>query len=184
MPHRAGPKGGNANVRADLIEAACALYAEKGLDPVSLREIAERAGVNQAMIRHYFTDKFGFEKALLDLGGQAILAEVPEDEDFETTFRAAVSSLQKMPWFTVLRVRNIYLSDTHREYINTQYFSVLMGRFARALGKPSELDLLCVASMLEMPDVARNVTTDGFDVKFSKNFAKSYASHVAKLMSR
>ena len=112
------------------------------------------------------------------------MAEVPDNEDFEATFAAAVSALQKMPWFTVLRLKNVYLSDAHRKYLNEEYFNELMARFARAIDNPSELDLLCVASMMEMPDVARNVTTDGFPAKFKKNFPEVYAKHVATLLGR
>ncbi len=184
MSQRPGPKGSNADVRGDLIKAGCELYAIKGLEPVSLREVADLAGVNQAMIRHYFKDKFGFEKALLDLGGQTLLEAVPENADFETTFRSAVEAFNEMPWFTVLRVKNVLIGDSHRKYVTELYFAELMARFAKALGTDSELDLMSVASLLEMPDIARNVTTDGFKVKFKKSFSKHYASHVASLLQK
>jgi len=40
-----------------IIEAARELFAEKGFDAASLREIAERAGVSKALIVWYFSSK-------------------------------------------------------------------------------------------------------------------------------
>ena len=43
--------------RARILEAARKLIAEKGVDGTSMRNIAEMAGVNQAMIHYYFRSK-------------------------------------------------------------------------------------------------------------------------------
>ena len=182
MPRRSGPKGGNVDVKTDLLDAACILYEQKGLEHVSLREIADRAGVNQAMIRHYFGDKHGFEQALLDKGYQTLLSSMPEQEGFEETFRAAVSALNKMPWFTLLRLRIVLVGDTHRDYIWGKYFPKLLERLSTSLPADSPFDLLCVMAMLDMPQVARKTVGPAFQIKFDDDFAASYAAHVTGLI--
>ncbi|OFZ80605.1 MAG: hypothetical protein A3K03_10035 [Bdellovibrionales bacterium RIFOXYD1_FULL_44_7] len=53
-----------------ILVAARALFAEKGYRATSIREIAAKAGVNSALIQHYFSGKLGLldeiSKELLD----------------------------------------------------------------------------------------------------------------------
>ncbi len=48
-----GAPVGPEEVRAAVVEAAATLFAHKGVDAVSLRDIAQRADVNLALIRRY-----------------------------------------------------------------------------------------------------------------------------------
>lgn len=59
-----GPTGRDAVVDA-LIESATALFAERGLDDVSVREIAAAAGVNHALVFRHFGTKAGLLRAVL-----------------------------------------------------------------------------------------------------------------------
>ena len=51
--------------RAELIAAATPLFATKGLNGVSTRELAQAAGNNLAMIAYYFGGKNGLYEAVL-----------------------------------------------------------------------------------------------------------------------
>lgn len=69
--------------RKRLLDAAEAEFAAKGFAGARLREVAQSAGVQQALIHHYFTDKGGLyrevlERALEDTtaGTWAILGKV------------------------------------------------------------------------------------------------------------
>ncbi len=63
---------GPVAVRAGLIAAAGELFAARGAAAVSVREIADRAGVNHGLIHHYFHSKQGLVEATLDeLAAQA-----------------------------------------------------------------------------------------------------------------
>jgi AcrR family transcriptional regulator len=67
----ARPRGEQA-VRASLIDAATELFAERGPGSVSVRQIAEAAGVNHGLVHHYFGSKDGLVTAVLDeLSAQA-----------------------------------------------------------------------------------------------------------------
>ncbi|AJY47537.1 TetR/AcrR family transcriptional regulator [Martelella endophytica] len=50
-------RAGDAERRADLIEAMLDCIAEGGLQHATVREVAERAGVSGGLIRHYFETK-------------------------------------------------------------------------------------------------------------------------------
>jgi AcrR family transcriptional regulator len=43
--------------RAEILEAATALFADKGVDRTTMQEIATRAGISAGSIYHYFVDK-------------------------------------------------------------------------------------------------------------------------------
>lgn len=52
-----GRRVGDSGTRAAILEAAQDLFAERGYDGASIRAIATDAGVDPALIRHFFTDK-------------------------------------------------------------------------------------------------------------------------------
>lgn len=53
-----------ASARQKLLHAALRLFANKGFDGASTRDIAEMAGVNVSSIRYYFGDKLGLYQAV------------------------------------------------------------------------------------------------------------------------
>lgn len=54
---KAGRRPGNADTRAEIITAARAAFHELGYEKASIRGIAKRAGVDPALVHHYFADK-------------------------------------------------------------------------------------------------------------------------------
>ena len=61
-PKRAGT---DLDTRADILSAARRVFARRGFDGASLREVAEAAGVNKAMIYYHFRDKVDLYRAVL-----------------------------------------------------------------------------------------------------------------------
>lgn len=55
--HPGGRRPGDSGTRAAILEAARRQFAEHGYDGASLRAIAGAAGVDAALIRHFFGDK-------------------------------------------------------------------------------------------------------------------------------
>ena len=53
------------DAREKLLAAATRLFAEKGFAGVSIRQLAETAGVNSAMISYYYSGKEGLYEAVL-----------------------------------------------------------------------------------------------------------------------
>ena len=53
----AGRRPGNADTRGEIVEAAKRVFADKGYDGTSLRGVAREAGVDPALVHHYFDGK-------------------------------------------------------------------------------------------------------------------------------
>lgn len=68
------------NTKDRLLEAACHIFAERGYEKASLRDICEAAGVNNAAVNYHFDGKKGLyvETIKLACGGRSILDEVPD----------------------------------------------------------------------------------------------------------
>jgi AcrR family transcriptional regulator len=54
---RSGRRPGNQDTRSSILEAARSAFAEKGFDHASIRSIAAGAGVDAALVHHYFGTK-------------------------------------------------------------------------------------------------------------------------------
>jgi len=52
-----GRRPGNSDTRAEIVDAARGVFSEHGYAESSMRAIARRAGVDPALIHHYFADK-------------------------------------------------------------------------------------------------------------------------------
>jgi TetR/AcrR family transcriptional regulator len=91
--------------RDNLIAVSIPLFAMKGLNGVSVREVAKAAGVNLSMISYYFDGKEGLYAAVL-AEQFAVLGKLDEIEQMETSalhkfelyVRATVSRYRKNPY--------------------------------------------------------------------------------------
>ncbi|MFF4761621.1 TetR family transcriptional regulator [Streptomyces sp. NPDC001292] len=57
MRRRSGRRPGKPDTRGAILEAARATFAERGYDGSSIRQIAASAGVDPALVHHYFGSK-------------------------------------------------------------------------------------------------------------------------------
>lgn len=57
MARRTGRRPGNPDTREAILTAARATFAERGFDAASIRSIATAAGVDPALVHHYFGSK-------------------------------------------------------------------------------------------------------------------------------
>jgi AcrR family transcriptional regulator len=65
---RRGRRPAGADTKTALVEAARAVFSEQGYEGATVRAIAKRAGVDPAMVNHWFGGKEGlFAKAVLQL---------------------------------------------------------------------------------------------------------------------
>jgi AcrR family transcriptional regulator len=66
-PRRRGRRPGGADTRAQLLDAARVEFAERGYEGATVRRIADRAGVDAAMVNHWFGGKEALFTASLDI---------------------------------------------------------------------------------------------------------------------
>lgn len=63
----AGRRPGHPETRAQILEAARAEFAARGYNATTIRQVARRAGVDPALVYHYFAQKASLFVACLDL---------------------------------------------------------------------------------------------------------------------
>ncbi|MGK3207403.1 TetR family transcriptional regulator [Amycolatopsis sp. MEPSY49] len=94
---RRGRRPAGQDTRTALIEAARAVFAENGYDGATVRAIATRAGVDAAMVNHWFGGKEGlFAQAVLKLPFDplellGVLRDGPDDELGERIVRTFIT---------------------------------------------------------------------------------------------
>jgi AcrR family transcriptional regulator len=64
---RPGRRPGSADTRGEILLAARKTFAEKGFDKATIRGIAREAGVDPALVHHYFATKEGVFVAAMHL---------------------------------------------------------------------------------------------------------------------
>lgn len=114
----AGRPAGNEGekVKADLMDAARRHFLQREFKAVSVREIAESAGVNGAMVNYYFGSKQGLYMAMVDelLNSlEASLAELGGDEALSVTefSRAYTQVLLENPWWPNFLLREVLMKE-------------------------------------------------------------------------
>lgn len=80
-----------AATRRRLLEAARDLFAERGYEAATVRDIAARAGANQALLFRYFGSKQKLLAEVVAQGGLERLQTTPPEQLFETALRSMLS---------------------------------------------------------------------------------------------
>jgi AcrR family transcriptional regulator len=93
------PPRGKEQVKAALIAAGIELFSKRGIKAVSVRDLAECAGVNHSLVFRHFGDKHGLVKAVFEQRfsklGQFGPAQVTDgDKMLETSIRATMQDQQ------------------------------------------------------------------------------------------
>lgn len=86
---------GDLTARANIRNAALRLFAERGHDAVTVREIAAAAGVSPALVVHHFGSKDGLRAAVDDYAAQAF------DTLFQMDDQALAEALTGDGWGSV-----------------------------------------------------------------------------------
>ncbi len=129
---KAGRPQKNLDVRQLLIEHARDLFVVQPYDKVSTRLIADRAGVNIAMIRYYFGSKAGLFEAMLretlrpmQLQMQRLVEE-SSHENFLDLMRTYYKEMVKVPKFPrlIAQVMNMPPSEVQRELLEKVFLDV------------------------------------------------------------
>ncbi|GAA5209910.1 TetR family transcriptional regulator [Microbacterium kyungheense] len=64
---RGRPRGGRTEAREQILAAAATEFGDRGYDGATIRTIAERAGVDSALVHHYFGTKADLFAAAIDI---------------------------------------------------------------------------------------------------------------------
>ena len=184
-------------VRDALLGAAGRLFAEHGASGVSLRRVAEAAGVTPAMVHYYFGGKDGLSDALLDQVLARLLERVREvvaaGGALPDLIAVLVGTFGREPWIPVMIVREVLAEGgRYRERFISGYASELAellpgllrqdiaeGQF-RADLDPT-LATLSLMGLTLMPFVARPVAERVFALAYDDDFLARFAAHTHRL---
>lgn len=201
-PGRPTGRDGGRDIREALLEVAGELFSERGVNEVSLRELARAAGVTPAMVHYYFGDKQGLYEALLERALSRVLARVreiaaAEREDLGEIadfLRVVVGALSSERWIPSLIIREV-IADTGRfreRFIRdfaSQIARIVPGVLGRELAAGRlrrDLDLpLAFVSLLGMiawPFAARPVLERVLGLDFeAEDFPERFSEHTRRL---
>jgi AcrR family transcriptional regulator len=95
-----GRRRGSADSRAEIVTAAGREFIERGYDGASFRGIARRAGVDAALVHHYFTDKAELftESIQAPIRPDRLVAEIlkgPREQVGENLIRALLTTVEQ-----------------------------------------------------------------------------------------
>jgi AcrR family transcriptional regulator len=120
-----------SDMRSQLLEAAAELFAERGYDAVSMRDIAKVVGVTQANLYYHFRDKADLIQATL-----AQVFEAAEGQEAWLSIRPEERLEAFVRWFVrTLMTDRIFARLLHRELLD---------------GDASRVDALC-RTVLQRP---------------------------------
>jgi AcrR family transcriptional regulator len=98
--------GGERDAEEVILEAAHEVFVRRGTAGARMREIADAAGVNQALLHYYFRSKEGLARAVFGRAArrlmpavlQALGSDLPLDEKVERVIDTEMEVLGKHPY--------------------------------------------------------------------------------------
>ncbi|GIH92969.1 TetR family transcriptional regulator [Planobispora siamensis] len=140
---RPGRRPGSADTRGEILAAARKIFAEKGYDKATIRGIAREAGVDPALVHHYFASKDGIFVAAMELPVNPeefvpLLTAGPREEIGERLVRFILTitsdAQARQPVLALMRtaMTNEQVVGMVREFMT----HALLAKVAEALGVP------------------------------------------------
>lgn len=120
----------SAATRAALLDAARALFAERGYDGTTVRGVAERAGVNQALLFRYFGNKESLFAEAVSEQALAPLSEGPPETLLERLLLTMFGDAPGSAMFVSVLTSEGPASETVRTELGAAYraaFAALAG---------------------------------------------------------
>ncbi len=193
------PAGGDSDkVRGDLINAARQHFLAREFKAVSVRQIAESAGVNGAMVNYYFGGKKGLYLAMVE----AVLNELDEglsslNTDSEITLADFGHSysivLARNPWWPNFMIREVIFSDGEvREAVIEKFGSIIGPRLFHLVQQQidkgnyrddlnPQLAIISFMGMTIFPFLARPVIEQVFGLNLDEAMVSAIAQHNQQL---
>lgn len=189
------------DVRAELLKAARELFSTRVFKAVSVRQIADRAGVNAAMVYYYFGDKRGLYIAMVEgviapMSASLATLEKSHYQSIEQFITVYTQVLAHNPWWPNFVIREVlYGEPEFRDLVINrlkQYMAPrLLGIISNEIGDGhfrQDLDaglvLLSLMGMTVFPFLAQPVIAGALDITVDENLANRLATHTTQLFLR
>ena len=160
-----GRRPGGVDTRAAIIDTARAQFADAGYEATSLRGIARGAGVDPALVHHYFGGKAQLFAAVMDIPADPAelirrVVEGPRQQVGEAlvrTFLSVWDSPEGKPRFQAL-MRSAVTHDEAarmlREFLTKEVFGRVVHGLARDGEAPGDLELRAGMAASQMVGLA------------------------------
>lgn len=186
-------------VRARLGAAARELFGSRGFAAVTVREVAERAGVTPAMVNYYFRGKHGLFRAVLEdileealAGMEAAGESITAPGGIRTYLARHAAIMSENPWVAPLIYREVVLSADFPSEFVARFPGRLFGllrRAVRAAQDRGELDpgldadflVLSIVASSVFPFLMRPVIENLTGSPVDRSFAGRWAAHAGRM---
>jgi AcrR family transcriptional regulator len=201
-PKRVGRPTGKSDARAQLILRARELFTSMPYDKVSTRLIAEKAGVNSAMIRYYFGNKEGLFETMVRETMDPLrqkMHELQKRGDQATLLdmmSMQMTQMKEMPDFPKLVFQGMHMpaSAVQRQLLVKVFSEMMDTEHHRIFAKMSESALLrdgldpkmarlSVISLIMFPFLAPAPMLELHGIELDDEFLEGYLSHNIDLIT-
>lgn len=188
----------NESVRGLLLDAARKQFSMREFKAVSIKAIAQSAGVNGAMVHYYFGDKKGLYLAMVEQIFAPMLANLSELENshynsIEAFIKTYTRLLAENPWWPNFVVREVLFGDEEfRDLIINRIRDQLAPGLLKLIHEEREdghfradLDprfaLLSLMSMTVFPFLAKPLVESALHLSMDALAVEVLADHTCKL---
>lgn len=189
------------DVRAELLKAARILFSSSNFKAVAVRQIAQLAGVNSAMVHYYFGDKRGLylamvEEVLAPMSAGLAALDKSHYQSIEEFIALYTHTLARNPWWPNFVVREVlYGEPEFRDLVVHRLKDYVAPRLLRVISNEigdghfrQDLDpgmvLLSLMGMTVFPFLAKPLIAGALDISVDENLADKLAAHTTQLFLR
>lgn len=183
-----------------ILAAAIGLFARKGFSATGVREIAQQAKVNIAMISYYFGSKRGILEAALDIffqrylevAEQSLAGDDPPEQKMRRFIRSIVSFARNNKDLVRIAFTELpfdmpeiaaFKAERGRK-IAALFQNKLLSAMEGRLPRPIRLEIVgpALTGMLVSHFLLRPVLEGIFSTSFDEEFYERYAEEIADLL--
>ncbi len=199
------PRGRPANLKRGelqkrLLDTAEHLFAEQGFAATSIRQLADSAEVNPALVHYYFGTKKDLlvavmDRALLPLAGAIEKLNLADSVQVEEIAGLLFNMAGKHPYMPKLITREVLMSAGEtRELFAEKYAPRIGGALPGLLARQQELGkvdrsfdtgsaALMLMSLCIFPFIARSIAEPQLGISYTEKGREQYLSQIKNLLS-
>lgn len=184
----------NEKVRSALLDAARQHFIQSEFKAVSVRQIAETAGVNGAMVSYYFGNKLGLYLAMVEellASLEASFGELGSSQELtlEDFSRNYSRILAENPWWPNFMVREVLFSEGEtRDAVVALFASSFASRLLGKINQEIEsghyrsdlnpaLTMISLMGMTVFPFIAKPIMQQVLKVDLDNSAVEMLANH-------
>jgi TetR/AcrR family transcriptional regulator len=189
------------DLKTRILDTAEEFFAESGYAATSIRRIADKAGVNPALVHYYFGNKKALlqkvmERALEPLGQAIAAMKMGNEASPELIAHLLISMAAKNPNIPRLLIREVFLPGGEMQEFFTENMAPHLGGALPALlsreksaGRMREdsdpaISALLVMAVCVFPFIARTLAEPVLGIRFDKSGTELLKQQITALLKQ